>query len=73
VWGENVNIFDENFDDPPIVMVKKVILKQFNGAKFFSMVKSSVLSLNPDTPEANQLKHWYKNALEDLKYDTSTF
>lgn len=69
MWGENVNIFDKKFVDLPIVLVKQAVLKQFNGKKFFSMVKSSVLSINPDTPEAVQLKNWYKNTLEDLEND----
>lgn len=60
VWGEQVNRFNEKFDDPPIVMVKKAVLKQFNGTKYFSMVKFSVLFINPSVPEAHQLKEWYK-------------
>ncbi|XP_027849888.2 replication protein A 70 kDa DNA-binding subunit-like [Aphis gossypii] len=60
VWGEQVNKFNEKFDDPPIVMVKKAVLKQFNGTKYFSMVKFSVLFINPSVPEAHQLKEWYK-------------
>lgn len=60
MWGELVNIFDEKFDDPPIVMVKNAVFKQFNGVKYFSMIKKSVLSINPDTGDANQLKRWFK-------------
>ncbi|XP_026805866.1 replication protein A 70 kDa DNA-binding subunit-like isoform X1 [Rhopalosiphum maidis] len=60
VWGEQVDKFNEKFDDPPIVMVKQAVLKQFNGTKYFSMVKFSVLFINPNVPEAHQLKEWYK-------------
>lgn len=60
MWGENVNKFDERFDDPPVVAVNQVILKQFNGVKHFSMLKFSVLNINPNTDEARQLKEWYK-------------
>lgn len=63
VWGENVNKFDEKFDDPPIVTVKQAVLKQFNGAKHFSMVKYSVLSINPNTAKALELKEWYKEMI----------
>jgi len=68
VWGEQVNKFDEKFDDPPIVMVKQAILKQFNGNKFFSMLKFSVLFINPDVAEVHLLKNWYKElvAMEDF-------
>jgi len=63
VWGEQVNKFDEKFDDPPIVMVKQAVLKQFNGAKYFSMVKFSVLFINPNLAEVHQLKEWYKQLI----------
>lgn len=55
-----VNIFDEEFDSPPIVTVKQAVIKQFNGVKHFSMVKYSVLLVNPNTTEAHQLEEWYK-------------
>lgn len=63
MWGENVNKFDEKFEDPPVVAVKQAILKQFNGVKHFSMVKFSVLTINPNTVEAHQLKEWYKEEI----------
>lgn len=68
VWDDQVTKFDEKFDDPPIVMVKRAVLKQFNGTKFFSMVKFSVLFINPNLAEAQQLKKWYKElvAMEDF-------
>lgn len=68
VWGEQVNKFDKQFDDPPIVMVKQAVLKQFNGTKFFSMVKFSVLFINPNLAEVHQLKEWYKQlvAMDDF-------
>lgn len=44
-------------------MVKQVVLKQFNGIKHFSMIKNSVLSVNPNTDEAQQLKKWYEQFL----------
>ncbi|XP_003242847.1 replication protein A 70 kDa DNA-binding subunit isoform X1 [Acyrthosiphon pisum] len=68
VWGDQVNKFDEKFDNPPIVMVKQAVLKQFNGAKYFSMVKFSVLFINPNLAEVHQLKEWYKQliAMDDF-------
>lgn len=42
-------------------MIKQAVLKQFNGAKYFSMVKLSVLLINPDIAEAHNLKEWYKD------------
>lgn len=65
VWGKHVNIFDEKFDDPPIVMVKQAVLKQFNGIKHFSMIKNSVLSVNPNMDEAQKLKEWYEQFVEE--------
>lgn len=60
MWGELVNTFNEKFDDPPIIMVKNAVFKQFNGIKYFSMIKKSILSINPDTAIANQLKKWFR-------------
>lgn len=51
-------------------MVKEAVLKQFNGAKYFSMVKSSVLLVNPNTEEARSIKEWYKETLNDLQHNT---
>lgn len=49
-------------------MVKQAVLKQFNGAKYFSMVKFSVLFINPNLEEVHQLKEWYKQliAMDDF-------
>lgn len=68
MWGELVNTFDKKFDDPPIVMVKQAVLKQFNGVKYFSMIKHSVLLINPDIVEAHKLKEWSTEMIitEDL-------
>lgn len=63
VWGEQVNKFEEKFDDPPIVVVKQAVLKQFNGLKFFSMLKYSLLLINPNVAEVHQLNKWYKELL----------
>jgi len=63
VWGENVNKFDEKFDDLPIVAVKQAVLKEFNGYKHFSLLKSSVLTINPVTVEAHELREWYKKEM----------
>lgn len=60
VWGEHVVKFDQKFDDNPIVMVKQVVLKQFNGIKHFSTQKNTVLFVNPNTVEAQDLIKWYK-------------
>lgn len=43
-----------------MVLAKQAVLKQFNGVKFFSLVKTSMLLINPDTTEAHNLKDWYK-------------
>lgn len=63
VWGENVCLFDKKFDEPPVVMVKPAVLKEFNGTKHFSMIKTSELLLDPSTDEAHQLKEWYKELI----------
>lgn len=62
VWGELVHKFEEKFiDDPLVVVVKKAVLKQFKGKKYFSLIKNSELLFNPSTAEAHNLKQWYKN------------
>ncbi|XP_025412553.1 replication protein A 70 kDa DNA-binding subunit-like [Sipha flava] len=69
VWGELVNKFEKQFiDNPLVVAAKKTVLKQFNGKKYFSLIKDSVLFVNPNTAEAHKLKQWYKDlgTMEDL-------
>jgi len=49
-------------------MVKQAVLKQFNGAKYFSMVKFIILFINPNLEEVQQMKKWYKQliAMDDF-------
>ncbi|VVC34193.1 Replication factor-A protein 1, N-terminal,Nucleic acid-binding, OB-fold,Replication protein [Cinara cedri] len=63
VWGENVNLFNQSFDYPPVVSVKNAVLKQFNGEKYFSLVKFSTITLNPNTDKARELEDWYSNVV----------
>lgn len=48
-------------------MVKNVILKEFNGIKHFSMVKLSMLSVNPKTDEARELEEWYTDMVTTME------
>jgi len=48
-------------------MVNQAVLKQFNGNKYFSMLKSSELLINPDTDKTHELKKWYKETLQDFE------
>ena len=49
----------EGFDPTgcPVVAVKGVKVSDFNGVSL-SVLNSSVVSLNPDIPEAHQLRGW---------------
>ena len=44
--------------DRPIIAAKSVRVGDFNG-KTLSTIGSSLLAVNPDHPQAAEIRHWY--------------
>ncbi|KAE8751185.1 hypothetical protein FOCC_FOCC002013 [Frankliniella occidentalis] len=57
LWGEQA----ENFDgmNQPVIAVKGGKVNEFGGAKTVSVPGSALFQINPDMPEAHQLKGWF--------------
>lgn len=56
LWGQQAESFEPQ--DNPIVAVKGVKLGDFGG-RSLSLMGSSSFAVNPDIPEAHQLRGWY--------------
>nr|XP_018902956.1 PREDICTED: replication protein A 70 kDa DNA-binding subunit [Bemisia tabaci] len=57
LWGTQAVEFDPT--DEPIVAVKGGRVTEYSGSRSIGLLGSSSLVLNPDIPEAHQLRGWY--------------
>ncbi|KAG5670389.1 hypothetical protein PVAND_000658 [Polypedilum vanderplanki] len=59
LWGAEA----ENFSgfDNPVVLAKNVRIGEYGGGKTLGTTVSSTVLVNPEMPEAHQLKGWYDN------------
>ncbi|KAL7423241.1 Replication factor A protein 1 [Cryptotrichosporon argae] len=56
LWGKNAETFAAN--DEPVIAFKGVKVGDFGG-RSLSMFSSATMMVNPDIPEAHQLRGWY--------------
>ncbi|WVQ65870.1 uncharacterized protein L199_004048 [Kwoniella botswanensis] len=56
LWGKQADTFKA--DDQPVVAFKGVKVGDFGG-RSLSMFSSATMSINPDIPEAHQLRGWF--------------
>lgn len=59
LWGQDAENFDGTSN--PIVFVKGARINEFGGGKSISLTSGSSMKINPDLPEAHQLRGWYDN------------
>lgn len=52
---------DFNYPENSVIGVKGARVQEFGGSRTLSLTQSGTISLNPDIPEAFQLKGWYDN------------
>jgi len=57
LWGDAADKFDGSSN--PVVVIKAAVAREFNGVSL-SVGRSSTLTINPDLPEAHQLKGWWE-------------
>ena len=62
LWGSTAEGF--NGDGNPVLVARKVMLSEWNG-RSLGLVGASTISINPDLPEAHQLRGWYDDGGKD--------
>ncbi|KAG9291619.1 hypothetical protein G9A89_022038 [Geosiphon pyriformis] len=67
MWGKLAETFDSS--DLPVIAVKKIRVGDYQGRNL-SLYGSSTLNVNPDIPEARQLRDWYRTLPSDETFQT---
>lgn len=60
LWGTEAENFEENASKNPVIAIKGAKVSDFGG-RSLSILGSSVFNLNPDIPEAHEVKGWFDN------------
>ena len=58
LFGQNALITDDRLMNNPVIAVKAAVVSDFGGHSL-SGFDSTTFVLNPDTPQAQQLRQWY--------------
>jgi len=59
LWGEKGKGPDSDFEGCPVVALKNVFVKEFNGGRGGSSLDSTTMVLRPEMPEAQRLQRWW--------------
>lgn len=62
IWGDRAKQDDGVFDGKPVVLIKGVLVKEWNGGRSGSLLESGSLAFNPETPEAARVRQWWSGA-----------
>jgi len=59
LWGDKGKLPDSEFEGNPVIALKGILVKEFNGGRSGSTIESAVVSLRPEMPEAKRLQEWW--------------
>jgi len=59
LWGERAKQDDKVFEGNPVVCLKGVSIKEFQGGRNGSLLESGTLDFKADIPEAQKLQQWW--------------
>lgn len=59
LWGDKAKVPDSDFEGKPIVGLKAILLKEWNGGRSGSSIDSTVVVLKPEAPEAKRIQQWW--------------
>lgn len=59
LWGDRAKQEDRVFENQPLVWIKGVVVKEWNGGRSGSMLEGGALVFNPSTNEAEKVKAWW--------------
>jgi len=69
LWGNQAIEFQEYGDKSPVVAIKGARVSDYGG-RTLSILSSSNFQINPDIPEAHQLRGWYDNGGVNQQMET---
>jgi len=58
MWGANAQT-DEALEGHPVIAIKPVLIKEFNGGRNAGTLESTIVEINPVSKEAAALKQWW--------------
>jgi len=59
LWGDRAKIEDAKFEGKPLLAIKGVLVKEWNGGRGGSIVQDGALIFSPDGPEAKRVQKWW--------------
>lgn len=59
LWGDKGKLPDSDFEGCPIVGLKGILIKEFNGGRSGGTIESATVVLRPEAPEAQRLQRWW--------------
>jgi len=59
LWGDRAKTDDAKFQGHPVVALKSVFVKEWNGGRSGSILESGALVFQPEGPEAKRIQHWW--------------
>eukprot|EP00420_Gonyaulax_spinifera_P033366 CAMPEP_0197877562 /NCGR_PEP_ID=MMETSP1439-20131203/6215_1 /TAXON_ID=66791 /ORGANISM="Gonyaulax spinifera, Strain CCMP409" /LENGTH=502 /DNA_ID=CAMNT_0043496919 /DNA_START=60 /DNA_END=1566 /DNA_ORIENTATION=+ len=59
IWGERAKQEDSVFEGSPVVCLKGVVVKEWNGGRSGSLSEGGALILKPTVPEAKKVQQWW--------------
>eukprot|EP00928_Gymnodinium_smaydae_P027390 TRINITY_DN211_c0_g1_i1.p1 TRINITY_DN211_c0_g1~~TRINITY_DN211_c0_g1_i1.p1 ORF type:complete len:475 (+),score=141.76 TRINITY_DN211_c0_g1_i1:58-1425(+) len=59
VWGDRAKD-DSKFAGQPLIALKGVLVKEWNGGRAGSLLQDGGISLTPEGPEADRIRQWWK-------------
>jgi hypothetical protein len=59
LWAERASQEDAKFEGHPVVALKSVLVKDFNGGRSGSLLQSGSIAFSPAVAEAKRVKEWW--------------
>lgn len=60
LWGDRAKIEDSKFEGRPLVAVKGVLVKEWNGGRSGSLLQDGTLIFDPEGTEAQRVQKWWR-------------
>lgn len=75
LWGDRAKQEDSVFDNQPVVCLKGVLVKEWNGGRSGSLLGGGSMDVNADLPEVHKLRQWWTNggSVQSLAALSQTF
>jgi len=74
VWADRAQKDDSAFSGSPVVAMKGVLVKEWQGGRAGSLMEGGLMDLQPDIPEAKRVLEWWKTSghSQDLEFISQT-